>query len=430
MSIIGAMFSGISGLNANSAAMEIIGNNLANINTPAYKYSRAEFSDVLSKTLSGNITIGRGATVTSTSRTFSQGGFQTTNNVTDLALSGEGFFMVRDTLTGDNMYTRAGNFTIDKNGFIIHPTGYRLQGFSLDEEGLISGVPEDIHVPQAPLEPKPTSEVTIYANLDSNSDYVGPFNLADPVNTSNFTSAITVYDSLGNAHQVTAYFTLQNAPGPGGGQIWDYNIVVGADDSTTGADAIATSGTLEFTTDGALQAHTVTLAPSFNFAGNPAQAQAIDIGFGTSIADGGTGVDGTTQYGSTSALVFQSQDGYSSSYIESIDIDSDGVVTTKYANGESREYARIAVVNFTSPDRLNHLGSNIYGSTVPSGEPVISVANESGNGAIFANTLELSNVDIAQQFVEMITTQRGFQATSRSITTSNEMLLETVNITR
>ena len=429
MSVIGAMYSSISGLNANSTAMEIIGNNLANVNTPAFKFSRADFADILSKTLSRGMSAGRGVEVGSTNMIFSQGSFSSTENVTDVALSGKGFFMVRDTINDGEFYTRAGNFVVDKEGYLVNPVGFRLQGFQVDETGAYKGVPMDINVPQAPLQPNATSDVSIFANLDSQADYVGPFDELDPTNTSNFTTAITVYDSLGNGHQVTVYFTKQAAPGPGGGNVWDYNVMVGADDSATGVAYRAATGSLEFTTAGELQ--TATIGPSsFDFTGNPTPAQAITFNFGTAIDDGGTGVDGCTQFGESSALVFESQNGYGPSYLESLEIDTDGKVTGKYTNGEAREFAQIAVVNFANMPGLTSLGGNIFGESNNSGSPIVSVAKVSGNGSIFSNTLELSNVDTAEQFVTMITTQRAFQANSRSITTSDTMLADLLNIIR
>jgi len=429
MSIVGSMFSGISGLNANAVAMEIIGNNLANVNTPAFKYSRPDFSDVLSKVLAQGYSVGRGTQVGSTKMVFSQGGFQTTDNVTDIALSGSGFFQTYDTVNQGVYYTRTGNFSIDAQGYMISPLGYRLQGFPVDAAGDYEGVPGDVLIPQSALEPQPTTEMTIHANLASDATYVGPFDVNDPTNTSNFTTAITVYDSLGVPHQVTAYFTVQNAPGPGGGNSWDINVVVDANDATSGVDTIAITGTLDFTTDGELYDVNYS-APDFDFVGAVTQNQVINLEFGTSIIDGGTGLDGTTQFGDQSSLVFQNQDGYAPSFLEAIDIDSDGVVIGKYANGETRQFARIAVVNFTNPDGLTQLGGNLFSTSETSGEPIVAVANVSGNGSIFSSTLELSNVDIAGQFVSMITTQRGFQAASRAITTSDEMMAEAVNMTR
>lgn len=429
MSIVGAMYSGISGLNSNSTMMEIIGNNLANINTPAFKYSRADFADVLSAT-GGGVTVGRGSRVGATSMVMAQGGFQATENITDMALAGQGFFMVYDENNQSQLFTRAGSFTLDKRGYLVNPSGMTLQGFGLNSSGQASGVPRDIQIPQSPLQPQTTAEVALYANLDSGSEVVGPFDVSNPVETSNFTASITVYDSLGSPHQLTAYFSIRSDTGPGGGNLWDYNVVVDAEDAAGGVDYVATNGTLEFTTDGALLDHQIVTAPDFDFSGNPSQNQDIQFDFGSTIADGGTGVDGTTQFGEGSALVYASQDGFGTSYIDSITIDEDGIIVALYANGETSNVAQIAVVNFANPLGLDHRGDNLFGSTNESGESITSVANVSGNGSIFSKTLELSNVDIAAQFAQMITTQRGFQANSRTITKTDEMIAELINLSR
>jgi flagellar hook protein FlgE len=423
------MFSSISGLNANSLTMEIIGNNLANVNTTGFKYSRPDFQDILSRSLSRGLSVGRGTMVGGTTMVFSQGGFQSTDTVTDLALSGRGFFMVQDSATTNTYYTRAGSFHIDQSGFLVDPSGFRVQGFDVDDTGQPQGVTGDIVLPTAPLQPLATSEITINANLDSRVPYVGPFDPANPENTSNFTTAITVYDSLGNEHQVTAYFTREDAPGPGGGNVWDYNVVVSAEDSATGAAYVAQSGTLEFTTDGALQTHTPSASPAnFNFVGAVTQGQAISLNFGTTISDGGTGLDGTTQFAQTSGLVSQSQDGYGPSDLLSLDIDNDGVISGHFGNGQTRSFARVAVVNFANIDGLAQAGGNLFTATGVSGAAIVSVANVAGNGSINSNSLEMSNVDIASQFVDLITTQRAFQANAKAITAASDMLTVTVNM--
>lgn len=430
MSVIGAMYSGVSGLDSNSTMMEIIGNNLANINTPGFKYSRADFADILSKAESGSsASVGRGVEVASSSMLFAQGSFQSTENVTDLALSGEGFFMVNDPTTNANYYTRAGNFEIDENGYLSTASGLRVQGYQLTETGNASGVPQDILVPSTPLQPQITEEVSLYANLNSQAEIVGPFDVTDATNTSNFTSSITVYDSLGGAHQVTVYFTRE-ATAAGANSIWTYNVVVDADDATSGSDEVAASGELEFDSTGALVEVRPDAVNAFNFAGGPTQNQSINFNFGTSINAGGSGVDGTTSFGEDSALVFASQDGFGTSFIDSISIDNDGKVILQYANGKSRELAQLAIANFSNTGALAAVGTNLFSATMDSGEAIVSVANVSGNGSISSNTLELSNVDIAQQFVSMITTQRAYQANSRTITTSNDMINELLNLTR
>jgi flagellar hook protein FlgE len=433
MAIIGTMYSGISGLIANGLAMEIIGNNLANINTPAFKASRGDFSDILSSTADSGATVGRGSQLEAVSQVFTQGGLQSTESVTDMAIEGAGFFLLSSEVNDGNFYTRAGNFQINSTGYVVNPNGYFLQGYVLDADGEVTGTPSDIRIGNAPLEPKPTGHGTgieIYSNLDANAE-LNPggvaFDATDPDATSNFSASITVYDSLGESHQVTAYFrkTAENPTG----NTWEWNAVTPADDHATGVDTICANGTLEFNTDGGLVTETTT-ASSFDFSGGATQAQAIAFDFGDAISDGGTGFSGSTQFGAQSAVSFQSQDGSGPSYLQSISIDTDGIIMGKYNNGETVQFAQISMANFNTPEKLTQVGGNVYQETTQSGPPIIGVADTAGNGRIFSNTLEMSNVDMAQQFVQMITTQRGYQANSRSISTTDEMLTELLNLKR
>jgi len=438
MSVLGAMFSGISGLNANSVAMEVIGNNLSNINTPAYKSSRADFSDILSKTIAGGYSVGRGTQVEDVTQLFSQGGFESTDTVTDLALEGSGFFVAKDTSNNNNTYyTRAGNFHLDADGYLVNSQGFRVQGFNVDTAGQTIGTYQDIKIGNTPIAPKATGDgttagtgVTIHANLSSDST-INPggasFDVNNPVNTSNFVTSITVYDSLGNGHQISVYFR-KTVEAPTGNS-WEWYAVNGASDDASGVATIGAQGTLTFNTDGALASESTTTS-SFNFAGGATQGQSVGFDFGQSIAAGGAGFAGSTQFGEQSALVFQSQDGYAPSYLQGIDINDQGMIVGRYANGETVQFARVAIARFNMQEALATVGGNMFMATMKSGSPIVGVATEGGNGRVFSNTLEMSNVDMAQQFVNMITTQRGFQANSRSITTSDEMVQELLQMKR
>ena len=443
MTIMGSFFSSISGLNSNSVAMEVIGNNIANVNTPAFKISRAEFSDVLSRNMSVGYGIGRGSTVNDVSTLFTQGSFATTQNITDIALEGSGFFVVAN--NKGTYYTRAGNFHIDDDGYMVNAADSRLQGFALDEQDNVTGTPIDIRIPTAPLIPKPTGDgsipgsgVRINANLNSNAEVSpgGPaFDLSDPLNTSNFTTSVTVYDSLGNDHLLTIYFR-KSVESPTG-NTWEFHVVIDENDAdvTPPADVLAQSGTLVFNTYGQLVSETVTytgVPPNdhFCFKGGAEPNQVIGFDFGESISEGGTGTEGTTQYGQASSILAANQDGYGPSYLIDIAIDNTGKVMGRYTNGETRAFSQIVIANFRNLNGLSRVGHNMFSQSNESGEPLNGVANEGGNGRIFANTLELSNVDMAAEFVNMITTQRGFQANARSIRTADELLQELVNLRR
>jgi flagellar hook protein FlgE len=371
---------------------------------------------------------------------FTQGSFSTTQNVTDIALEGGGFFMVHNPKGA--FYTRAGNFHIDDSGYLVNPSGSKLQGYQLDERGRFTGLPVDVQIPTAPLIPKPTGDgsnagsgVKINANLDSNATIPAAFDLADPLTTSNFATSVTVYDSLGNDHLLTVYF--RKATESATGNTWEYHVVADEADAnvTPPADVLAQSGTLTFNTFGQLVGEQVTYNgdpanPYFNFTGGAQQNQQIAFDFGESINEGGTGTDGTTQYGQASSVLAVSQDGYGPSYLIDISIDNAGKIFGRYTNGETRAFSQIAIANFRNVNGLARMGDNMFAESHLSGQPLAGVANEGGNGRIFSNTMELSNVDMAEEFVRMITTQRGFQANSRSIKTADELLQELVNLNR
>lgn len=425
MSIWGSLFTAVTGLTSNGQNMEVIGNNIANMNTPGFKLGRAEFADILAKQLGPGLEVGRGSKLNAISKIFSEGSYTSTSNPTDIALEGQGFFMVK---RGElYLYTRAGNFNFDKDGYLVTQNGLRVQGFQLDETGAISGAPTDIQVSNLPLSPKATTKVTIHCNLDAMAT-ANPggaaFDITDPVNTSNFSTSITVYDSLGNAHSITVYFRKT------ADLTWEYHVVVSANDATGGTDYEATAGTLVFDAQGRLNSVTVTTPPDFDFVGGASQNQQITFNFGDPIADGGTGLQGTTQFGSDSTVYYQGQDGYSSAQLVEIDIDEFGRVIGKYDNGEIKYFYRLAVVNFKNPSGLSLEGNNLFAETPDSGNPIIGVAKEGGNGQIFSGTLEMSNVDLSEEFVRLILTQRGFQANARTIITSDEMTVEVMNMKR
>ena len=356
---------------------------------------------------------------------FAQGSLLNTGNSLDLAINGNGFFVVKGTHNGisGNYYTRAGQFHVDKEGYLIDVHGLRAQGYGADDRGNIVGGVGDIYIGDKSTPATMTSEITVNANLQANVDAIpGGFDLTDPDGSSNFSNVITVYDSLGNAHDVTVYFTKT------GDNTWDYNVVVPGEDHTSGTDQICTSGTLTFNTQGALNSHTTTMAPDFDFIG-ATQNQAINMAFGDPIADGGTGFSGSTQYASDYAVTFQSQDGSSSGNLQSVFIDEGGIITGVFSNGEKREIGQLALATFKGLG-LDGVGGNLYTSTKESGDPSIGAPGTGGRGGVQTSMLEQSNVDLTEEFVNMITAQRGFQASSKSISTADSLLQEVVNLRR
>lgn len=425
-----SLFTAVSGMNANGTALSVIGDNVANMNTTGFKSSRAAFGDILSQQM-GESQVGRGVLLTAVTPQFTQGTFENTANVLDMAVDGDGLFVMKD--TSGTYYTRAGQFNVDKDGYVVNPGGINLQGYAYAADGTATSVLDDINISSVNSAPNATEDVTISANLDSRETIPAAFDVTDPNNTSNFSSSITVYDSLGNGHDVNVYF--RKSAEASTGNSWQWYAVVDEADSSSGSTEIQARGTLGFTNSGFLNTESSITYPlasgGFDFDGGAAAGQAIDFDFGTSITtDSGTGLDGTTQYGVSSATTFQSQDGYSSGSLKSITISQDGTMTGIFTNGQTRGLSQIALAKFVSPTGLTKMGKGLYAESTDSGQPVISTPQSSGTGAVLSNTLELSNVDLAEEFVKMILSQRGFQANSRVITTSDELMQELVNLKR
>ncbi|MBI5056940.1 MAG: flagellar hook protein FlgE [Nitrospirae bacterium] len=422
-----SLFTAVSGMNVNGTALSVIGDNVANMNTTGFKTSKASFGDILSQQL-GTSQIGRGVEVSAVTPQFTQGSFENSANVLDLAVDGDGLFIVGD--ASGTFYTRAGQFNLDKDGYIVNPNGMKLKGYLYSASGTASSGLGDINLSALNSAPNHTEDVTISANLDSRSVIPGAFDVTDPNTTSNFSSSITVYDSLGNGHVVDVYF--RKSVEAATGNSWQWFAVVNGADSASGTTEIQANGTLGFDTNGALDTESAITYPTggFDFNGGAAANQTIAFDFGDSITtDGGTG-DGTTQFGSLSSTVFQNQDGYSSGSLRSITISQDGVMTGIFTNGQTRGVGQVALAKFLAPTELTKMGKNLYAESTDSGQPVISTPGSSGTGQVMSNTLELSNVDLAEEFVKMIISQRGFQANSRIVSTSDELMQELVNLKR
>jgi flagellar hook protein FlgE len=418
-----SLFTAISGMKANGTSLSVIGDNIANMNTIGYKASRISFGDVMSQTLTSGTSssqIGRGVLVSDISPLFTQGSFESTGNALDLAVDGDGFFIVRD--VSGIYYTRAGQFTLDKDGFIVDPNGLKVQGYQYTTAGQLTGILGDIDVSKFNNSTAPTANVNISANIDSRSiEIPAGFDINNPQNTSHFSSVVTVYDSLGNARHITLYFTKVS------GNQWQWNAVVEANDSASGNTEIQASGTMTFDSTGAL----VTLTSStgtvvgtstqevFNFGGGATPNQPITINF-----------QNFTQFASESSTIFQSQDGFPAGTLKGLSISQEGVISGIFTNGQIKPIAQLALAKFMAPTQLTKFGRNLYTESFDSGVAIIGTPNNSGLGRVLSNTLELSNVDLAEEFVRMISAQRGFQANSRIITTTDELMQELVNLKR
>lgn len=589
MSVSSAMYAAITGLNAMGTAMSVISNNIANVNTVGFKGSRANFADLLSQSshsASGAQQIGRGVRLGSVTQIFSQGSFQNSAQDTDIAIAGEGFFAVRDPITNEEFYTRAGNFIFDQDGKMVSPSGYILQGWELDDTNapdppIRVGTPQDVIMAQFNAPPELTTMAHYVANLDSREEsrYNGPpFSNAwdgsdpqTPIEGRNFVyqTALRVYDGLGDGHDLSVYFdphdTLDNvwdyivavnpeedkrvdalgnsisgstfagllqrgsitfsteSTGGTGGQIVDITAdnltgftvsqigaVSSASVTTTGtySGASARTYTCTWVTSGAgsvssppypqmkwidndvppnsatttlagLGPHALTEGINITFASSAVTSgaaftigpttpstetwtsavpnsdgyfeftasfltsatpvvptdQTIAVNFGASNPNGANPTwildsDATTQYAAPSTTIFQTQDGFASGYLQRISIDNDGIITGTYSNGRNQKVFQIGLQLFRNQWGLEKVGNNLYRKSLDSGDGTINPAGTGGTGTIAPNSLEQSNVDLADEFVDMIIQQRGFQANSKVITTTDTMLAELISLKR
>ena len=418
-----SLYTGISGMNTNLNALTVVGNNIANVNTYGFKGSRMYFSDLFSQSMFGGSGGGLGVTMESVIPSFTQGAFETTSNPLDLAIEGNGFFVVRNE-EGASFYTRAGAFKIDKDGNIVDSNGYYLQGYPADSFGNILTSLGSLRIEASSFAPQATTQAGMVANLDASASVPAAFDVNAADETSNFSTTVTVYDSLGNEHPVELYFRKN------GENAWEWYAVINAEDAASGAREIAGQGTLTFDSDGRLQTVTDNTV-TFDFAGGAALGQAITFDFGTSLDDGGTGVDGIVQYGGISSSVYNlTQNGYPPGSLQAATIDNKGILVASFTNGKQRALGQIALANFPSLAGLKAVGNMYYTESPDSGAAVIGKAGTQGFGSVRPSTLELSNVDLATEFVRMITAQRGFQASSKVITTTDEVLQELVNLKR
>jgi flagellar hook protein FlgE len=425
------MYSGVSGLRAEGEALGVVGDNIANVNTVGFKAQRALFEDVLGHSIlagTSSALPGSGVRVGDIQQMFTQGTLQNTGVSTDVALNGDGFFVVNGTVDGlsANFYTRAGQFVIDRDGYLTNSQGMKVQGYAANPDGTFQASISDVRAPTAALPANATENIEITANLQADDTIItAAWDAQDPANTANFSTTLTTYDSLGQAHTIDIYFRKTAA------NTWDFYALAQGDEVTGGVPGDnfqLGTGTLTFTTDGALDTVTGT-ALTANFIGATA-AQPITLNFGTPIAAGGTGLDGTTQFAAPSNVSSQSQDGYTSGDFSGVAIDGTGVVMGLYTNGQKVAMSQLAIAKFRSNDGLGRAGQNLWIETRESGTAAMGVAGSGGRGATSAGAVEGSNVDLAEEFVGLIQHQRSFSANSKTITTADEMLQELINIKR
>ncbi len=407
----------LSGLNAASTQLDVTANNIANVNTAGFKSSRALFSDVFataSNDLSATAT-GSGVRTAAISQQFSQGNIDFTNNNLDMAISGEGFFVMsgREGL----VYSRAGAFSVDREGNVVNDDLQKLQVFPVtDGGGFATGSLSDLKLQTTESPPKESTKGDIGVNLPSNtSPPIVAFDVANS-DSYNHATSMTVYDSLGTPHQATLYF-VRNASSPTPNTTaWDQHLFI------DGTEAASTDQ-LVFNQDGKLipsgppGATTTTVSYGAVSTGTGGRDMTLSLNFGA-----------TTQYGNEFGVNNLFNDGYTTGRMTGIDVDPKGVVSARFTNGQLQQLGKIAVAIFNNPNGLQQLGDTSWAETYTSGGPRLGEAGTSNFGLLQAGALESSNVDLTAQLVEMITAQRNFQANAQMISTSDQVTQTIINM--
>jgi flagellar hook protein FlgE len=398
----------LSGLNAAQADLTVTANNIANTATNGFKGSRAEFAELFSVSPQGvsSNAIGNGVRVSNVAQQFTQGNIDFTDNSLDLALSGQGFFILND--GGALAYTRAGAFQVDNQGYVVNARQQRLQVYPPSADGQFNtGALTDIQLVTSESAPAATANVDVTLNLPANAAQptVATFDPAN-VNSYNNATSLTTYDSLGAAHTATMYFVKTANPNE-----WTTQLYVDG-------NAVGAAQTLEYDNTGAL------IDPASGQITFPAYTPATgaaDMNMTFNFAD-------TTQYGGNFTVNAITQDGYTTGRLIGMDIDSTGVVQARFTNGRSLALGQVALANFSNPQGLQQLGDTNWAETFGSGQALRGQAGNSGFGLVQSGALEASNVDITAQLVNMITAQRNFQANAQMISTQDSITQTIINI--
>lgn len=500
-----SLYIGATGMKGLSEGMQVTSNNLANVSTIGYKRQDILFSDVMSTEQAGNGgwwnaqedsrvavgQVGQGLQVEAIRTIFSTGPLESTNSVTDLAISGKGFFQVSDE-SGGVFYTRAGDFTTDNQGVWRTPSGLALNGYQLNEDGSrgeLGPVQVDVF---SPMPPKATSSIDLTLNLnftsDSSANESNPYfsllenydaSTGTPLRSSQYSASqqMTIYDANGEKRSITAYFDA--APGANGNKFMEF--VIGDDNFSRldeegnalpleAGDGLLMAGVLEFDSSGKLinvSAFAPSVEGSKNLSdwlpanlsgGNPelvVDGNAISINFGLSAAEGWANAPGsaaeiganpaglpslgeepiassypTTAFSSESMTNSYKQDGYAEGAINNMSVNEKGIIVGYYSNGQTMDLYEIPIARFTSEDGLYREGGNLFSATEASGAAEFGQAGTENYGSVLAYNIETSNVDIAQEFVNMIMTQRGFQSNSKVVTTADEVLKKALELKR
>jgi flagellar hook protein FlgE len=426
MGILSSLYTGYTGIQGQGEALSVYGDNIANSATTGFKTARPEFKDAVAKSLNGmgsSMATGRGSKLSNIRTVFSQGTLTQTECPTDLAITGNGFF-VTDGVEG-RTYTRDGAFHFDKEGKMVTSAGEKVQGFQADPDGKITSKMGAISIDRAILDAKGTAKVELFANLDSRADATVKFDPANPDKTAHFATGVTVYDSNGAPHAVTAYFNKVD------GRNWEWKAMAKGEEIEGGKPGemmVQASGKLSFDDKGRL-AEQSTDSSSFNFNKGSKQDQKVEFNFGKDVKSGGDGLQ-ITQYGSNAEAYKTIQNGYASGSLGSMKFEDDGSLMAYYTNGENLKVGQVALAKFESPEDLLKIGGNKFKETRGSGQSTVGAPNAGGRGQISSKALEASTTDIANEFINLMTAQRNFQANSKVIGVGDELLGEVINLKR
>jgi flagellar hook protein FlgE len=399
----------LSGMNAASADLNVTSHNIANANTTGFKESRAEFADVFPVSAAGlsRNAIGAGVRLEKVAQQFAQGNVDFTGRALDLALSGQGFFTL--SANGSTVYSRAGNFGTDRDGYVVNPSGQRLQVFlpNAGGNGFDTGRLGDLRLATGDSPPLATTTVEVGTNLPGNASppLLSPFDANDPA-TYNHTTSVTVYDSLGATHTQSMYFIKTANPNE-----WQVQTQI------DGVD-VGTAQTLQYSSSGQLTSPATgrIALPAFTPTGGAA-AMPVTLD-----------MSGSTQYGNAFGVSSLTQDGYATGRLINIEVSSEGIVNARYTNGVSTPLGQVALTTFTNPQGLQPLGDNGWAETFESGQARRGAAGTSEFGLVQGGALEASNVDLTEQLVNMITAQRNFQANAQMISTQDQITQTVINI--
>ena len=426
---------GLSGLGTSSKALDVIGNNVANSSTVGFKSAQAHFSDVYANALggAGASQVGIGASVAAIQQQFTQGNITTTNNPLDIAINGDGFFRM-DT-NGSITYTRNGQFHLDSDGYIINDQGAQLTGYGVDANGaIVSANPAPVMLSASAIAPLATGASVggtyqgVLADLNLDSIAAEPDDPWVPgagsglasinASTYNYSTPVSVYDSLGNAHNLTLYFVKTANTGE-----WDIHANV---DGTTDSRVTITGGPLQFDTSGALDPASADVGISIDLDGVMSDLGSVNSAAPTLAFN--IDFTGSTQFGTDSVVNSLKQDGYTAGSLTGVSVGANGVIRGNFSNGQSRNLGQVVLANFANPNGLASLGNNQWAATSTSGEVVLGTPDSGSFGVLQALAIEESNVDLTSELVAMITAQRNYQANAQTIKTQDQVMQTLVNL--